>query len=120
MFWGCLIAKEVGLYCQVDQRMNAPRYIEFLKTNLYGTLEKFEFDPSSVIFQQDNALAYKARIVQKWFGKQPFSVLKWLAQSLGLNPIKHLWALVKWRLNSYSNLWFGSFVRACDGMPQFY
>ena len=50
MFWGCLIAKGVGSYCQVDQRMNAPCYVEILKADLYGTLEKFVFDPTSVIF----------------------------------------------------------------------
>ena len=32
---------------------------------------------------------------------QNFDVLTWASQSLDLNPIEHVWALVKWKLNEY-------------------
>ena len=37
--------------------------------------------------------------MKQWFSRQPFSVLSWPAQSLDLNPIKNLWAILERRLN---------------------
>jgi hypothetical protein len=39
--------------------------------------------------------------MKEWLSKQPFSVLKWHVQSSNLNPIEHLWATLKQKLNHY-------------------
>jgi hypothetical protein len=51
-----------------------------------------------------------------------FCVLEWHAQSPDLNPIEHIWALLEWRLNSYSSppscilqLWV-SVQEVCDSI----
>ena len=63
---------------------------------------------------------HTTKIVQEWVGKQPFCGLEWHAQSLDLNPIEHIWALLKRRLNSYFSppsgvlqLWVGV-QEVCD------
>ena len=43
------------------------------------------------IFQKDNATPHAARVTQNFLKANGINVLPWPAQSLGFNPIEHLW-----------------------------
>jgi hypothetical protein len=76
-----------------------------LQEELYTILIDFDhdldLDLDEVIFQQDNASARKAKIIQEWFWKQPYIVMDWPAQSPNLNPIEYVGAILKEHLNLY-------------------
>jgi len=71
---------------------SANSYIKILKDNI-GVI----WEPGA-LFQQDNAKIHSAKKTKKWFEDTAIPVLEWPPYSPDINPIEHMWALLKRKL----------------------
>ena len=69
--------------------MDRHLYKFILENYLWSTIQNYNLDPSSMIFQYDNDPKHMSKIMHEWLASQPFQFLQWLAQSPDLNPIEH-------------------------------
>jgi len=101
MVWGCMTAHGVGYLSRIDGRLDVELYCKILEDELVKTMDYYGMEKDATIFQQDNDPKHTSRKAKQCLQDLQMSVLEWLPQSPNLNPIEHLWDVLKRKLASY-------------------
>lgn len=101
LMWGCITYFGVGDACRFKGGVDAEMYVNVLRDYVFASRDWRGMEPSTFIFQQDNAPIHSSRAAITFLTENNISVLEWPANSPDMNIIESIWAYIKKRLDDY-------------------